>query len=83
MFTVAFAGQDPFRFDVNSTHMENGAAEFTLPLSISDLVDICTLRGGRTFASNNAGESEAVDVQFPEGEIKFLVAIHECGFMMQ
>ena len=67
MCTVAFDRQETFRFDVNSTHMENGAAEFTLPLSIP--VDVCTLRGGRTFASNNAGDSEEVDVQFPEGEI--------------
>ena len=73
MFTVAFDGRKTFKFDVNSTHMETGAAEFTLPLSISP-VDVCTLRGGRTFASNNAGDSEEVDVQFPEGNIKFLVA---------
>jgi hypothetical protein len=63
VFTVSLQGLGIFEFDVTSTHIENGRANFTLPQNIS-LSDICTMRGD-IFGANDAGNSTTADIQLP------------------
>ena len=69
-FTITLYGLGSFTFDVNNTHIENGAANFTLPLNVSDpMMDVCTL-GGVVFSSNDyeVGNSTAENIQLPDGK---------------
>ena len=70
-FTITLHGLGSFIFDVNDTHIENGAANFTLPLNGSDpMLDVCTL-GGVVFGSNEVGNSTAENIQLPDGKQVF------------
>ena len=69
LFTVIFQGLGSFVFDVTSTHIENGSAEFILPLNVSDsLMGVCSLRGV-IFGGNDVGNSTAIDIQPPSGKL--------------
>ena len=70
-FTITLYGLGSFIFDVNDTHIENGAANFTLPLNGSDpMLDVCNL-GGVVFGSNEVGNSTAENIQLPDGKQVF------------
>ena len=69
VFTVSLQGLGIFIFDVTSTHIENGRANFHLPSNIISLTDICTMRGV-IFGGNDAGNSTTADIQLPSGEDK-------------
>ena len=66
-FTITLYGLGSFTFDVNDTHIENGAAFFTLPMNVSDpMMDVCTLRGV-VFGGNDVGNSEPALILLPDG----------------
>ena len=70
-FTITLYGLGSFTFDVNTTHIENGAANFTLPLNGSDpMLEVCNL-GGVVFGSNEVGNSTAENIQLPDGKQVF------------
>ena len=70
-FTITLYGLGSFTFYVNITHIENGAANFTLPLNVSDpMLDVCNL-GGVVFGSNEVGNSTAENIQLPDGKQVF------------
>ena len=73
MFTATFQGLGSFEFDVTSTQIENGRANFTLPLHIS-LMDICTTRGVIS-GGNDAGNSKTADIQLPSGNKKEILSL--------
>ena len=66
-FIIRLQGLGSFRFDVNDTHIENGAAFFTLPMNVSDpMLDVCTLRG-MVYGGNDVGNSEPALILLPDG----------------
>ena len=67
MFTIILHGLGSFTFDVNDTHIENGAANFALPMNVSDPMNltICTLRV-EVYGGNDVGNSTAADIQLPD-----------------
>ena len=67
-FIIILYGLGSFTFGINSTHIENGAANFTLPLNVS--MEVCTL-GGVVFGSNEVGNSTAENIQLPDGNQVF------------
>ena len=70
-FTITLYGLGSFTFDVNDTHIENGAANFTLPMNGSDpMLDVCNL-GGVVFGSNEVGNSTAENIQLHDGNQVF------------
>ena len=76
VFTVSLHGLGIFEFDVTSTHIENGRANFNLPQNnIISLTDICAMRGV-IFGGNDAGNSTTADIHFPSGEDKETVTPH-------
>ena len=67
VFNVILHGLGSFTFDVNNTHIENGAANFTLPMSGSyPMMDVCTLRG-MVYGGNDVGNSEPALILLPDG----------------
>ena len=81
VFTVTFQGLNNFEFDVTSTHIENGRANFNLPLNMS-LMGICNLRGELS-GGNNAGNSTTADIQLPSGmeeEILIFVSLRNIEY---
>ena len=67
VFTIILRGLGSFTFDVNDTHIENGAANFTLLLNASDpMMDVCTLRG-MVYGGNDVGNSEPALILLPDG----------------
>ena len=69
VFTIILHGLGSFTFEVNDTHIENGAANFTLPMNVSDpMMDVCTLRG-MVYGGNDVGNSTAADIQLPDGNL--------------
>ena len=67
VFTIILHGLGSFTFGINSTHIENGAAFFTLPMNVSDpMMDVCTLRG-MVYGGNDVGNSEPALILLPDG----------------
>ena len=67
VFTIILHGLGSFTFDVNDTHIENGVANFTLPMNGSlPMMDVCTL-GGVVFGGNDVGNSEPALILVPDG----------------
>ena len=82
VFTIILHGLGSFTFDVNDTHIENGAATFTLPLNGSDpMMDVCTLRG-MVYGGNDVGNSEPALILLPDGNqansIYQYISLHVC-----
>ena len=69
VFTAVFQGLDSFEFAVTSTQIENGIADFNVPANILSLTDICSVRGV-IFGGNDAGNSTAVGIPLPSGELR-------------
>ena len=82
MFTIILHGLGSYTFDVNDTHIENGAAHFTLPMNVSDpMMDVCTLRG-MVYGGNDVGNSEPALILLPHcnqaNSIYQYMSLHVC-----
>ena len=82
VFTIILHGLGSFTFGINSTHIENGAANFTLPLNVSlPVMDVCTLRG-MVYGVNDVGNSEPALILLPDGNqansIYQYMSLHVC-----
>ena len=67
VFTVSLEGLGIFEFNVTSTQIKNGSANFNLPQNIF-LADVCTMRGV-IFGGNDAGNNTTADIQLPSGKV--------------
>ena len=75
VFTIMLQGLRSYTYDVDNTHLENGAANFTLSLNTTDpLLDICTLRGV-VFGGNDVGNSIAADIKLPDGKHNNIIVV--------